>query len=337
MVIYLLHILVFAAIFIILTLSLNLIIGFSGQISLGHAAFYCIGAYVSSVLLVDFDLPYMLALLFAFFAAGIMGVILGIPTLRLKDDYLAIVTLAFGLIVIIVLLNIDEIVLNLDKIGLQKEIKIGVGGPDGKTGIPGPVIFGKKLKSKLDFILLTWSFVAITLIFMYRLKKSRVGTALAAIRDDDITAQVMGINTTKYKVMAFGLGSGFAGIAGSLYSSYIHYIKPTDFGLSASILILCMVVVGGIGSISGSIVGAVILTALPEVLRILTTSPEVLVFLDRIPKLLELLKSFADYQNVAYGALLVLLLIVRPQGIMGKSEVGKKFSLQSRLKRKKSA
>ena len=335
MVIYLLHILVFAAIFIILTLSLNLIIGFSGQVSLGHAAFYCIGAYVSSVILVDFDLPYIFALLSAFLAAGIMGVILGIPTLRLKDDYLAIVTLAFGLIVIIILLNIDEIVFNIDKIGLHKEITIG--GPDGKTGIPGPVILGKTLRSKIDFILLTWSFVAITIIFMYRLQRSRVGTALAAIRDDDVTAQVMGINTTKYKVMAFGLGSGFAGIAGSLYSSYIHYIKPTDFGLSASILILCMVVVGGIGSISGSIVGAVILTALPEILRILTTSPEVLVFLDRIPKLLELLKSFADYQNVAYGALLVLLLIVRPQGIMGKSEAGKKFSLQSRFKRKKSA
>ncbi len=255
--------------------------------------------------------------------------------MRIKDDYLAIVTLAFGLIVIIILMNIEEIALNIDKIGLHKVIIIG--GPDGKTGIPGPVIFGKKLRSKLDFIFLTWSFVAITIAFMYRLKKSRVGTALAAIRDNDITAQVMGINTTKYKVMAFGLGSGFAGIAGSLYSSYIHYIKPTDFGLSASILILCMVVVGGIGSVLGSIVGAVILTALPEVLRILTTSPEVLVFLDRIPKLLELLKSFADYQNVAYGALLVLLLIVRPQGIMGKTELGKKFSLQSRLKRRKSA
>jgi len=283
-----LHILLFASIYVILTLSLNLIIGFTGQVSLGHAAFFGIGAYMGSVMITYMDLPYILSFFAAFFTAGIAGVLLGIPTLRLRDDYLAIVTLGFGVIIEIIILNIDYL-----------------GGPDGIFGIPSPVIAGKKLTSKLDFLIFNCTIMGLTILFMYRLTRSRVGRALAAIRDDELTAQVMGIHTTKYKILAFGLGAAFAGAAGSLYGSYIHYIQPQNFGLSASILVLCMVVIGGMGSIPGSIIGALILFILPEIFRTLSG----------------ILKSVGDYQNLMYGAALVLLLIVRPQGLMGKYRV----------------
>ncbi len=295
---YLLHILILMAIYLILTLSLNLIIGFSGQVSLGHAAFYGIGAYVSSILVVNFDIPYVIALMCAAGGAGLFGIVLGIPTLRLKDDYLAVVTLGFGLIIVIAALNIEYI-----------------GGTDGFMGIPSPVIFGIKFASKLRFLSLSLIAAVVTILFMYRIKKSRIGRALAAIRDDETVAQVMGIHTTKYKVMVFGLGSAFAGVSGSLYSAYVHFIDPHTFGLSTSIVILCMVVLGGIGSITGSILGAAILISLPELLRIVIKG---------IPGISD---KFPDFQTLVYGLLLVFILIMRPQGLLGKSQIGKKFSL----------
>jgi branched-chain amino acid transport system permease protein len=305
---YLLHVLIILAIYTILTLSLNLIIGFSGQVSLGHAAFYGIGAYISSVLVVNFGVPYGIALIAAAAGAGFFGVLLGIPTLRLKDDYLAIVTLGFGLIIVVVALNIDYL-----------------GGTDGFMGIPSPVFFGVKLASKARFLILSFILVIVTILFMYRIKASRIGRALSAIREDETVAQVMGINATKYKVMAFGIGSAFAGIAGSLYSSYVHFIDPHTFGLSTSIVILCMVVLGGIGNIAGSIVGAGILTFLPELLRIVIKG---------IPGISE---KFPDFQTLAYGLLLVSIIIMRPQGLMGKSKSGRKFSIDSLLGTKKRA
>ena len=279
-----LHYLVIIAIFVILTLSLNLIIGFTGQVSLGHAAFFGIGAYTSAILLIKCSAPFPLALLAAAFLSGIAGVLLGIPTLRLKDDYLAIVTLGFGVILVILALNVPEQFM---------------GGTDGLSGIPGPILFGKKIKSKFEFVLIAWFLVFFTIFFMYRIQNSRIGRALNAIRDSDITAQVMGINSTKYKVMAFGIGSAFAGIAGALYGSYIHYIQPHVFDLSQSIKILCMLVLGGMGSIPGSIIGAVTLSIIPELLR-------------KIP---------AYYVTLVYGLLLIIIIIIRPQGIMGKFKI----------------
>lgn len=297
---YLLHILIVMAIYTILTLSLNLIIGFSGQVSLGHAAFYGIGAYISSILVVNFGAPYGVALVTAAAGAGIFGILLGIPTLRLKDDYLAIVTLGFGLILVVVALNIDYL-----------------GGTDGFMGIPSPVFFGVKFASKARFLTVAVLLVIATILFMYRIKASRIGRALSAIRDDETVAQVMGVNTTKYKVMAFGIGSAFAGIAGSLYSSYVHFIDPHTFSLPTSILILCMVVLGGIGNIAGSIVGAGILTFLPELLRVVIKG---------IPGISD---KFPDFQTLAYGLLLVLIIIIRPQGLLGRSKSGRKFTLNS--------
>jgi branched-chain amino acid transport system permease protein len=285
---YLLHLAIISGIFIILALSLNLIIGYAGQVSLGHAAFYGIGAYVSALVSLHWHFPFPLAALSAMLATAGCGLALGLPTLRLKEDYLAIVTLGFGVILDLVFLNLEI-----------------TGGPDGLTGIPIPQILGLSFRPPALYLTLVVLAVALALVITYRLVKSYHGRALRAIRDHEITAQVMGVNTPAYKIMIFTLAAGLAGLAGSLYAHYITFINPESFGLHTSILILCMVVLGGMGSISGAALGAVALGVLPEMLR-----------------------QFKDYQDLAYGALLVALLIWRPQGLLGRGKLSLKFLIR---------
>jgi branched-chain amino acid transport system permease protein len=282
---YVLHLAIIAGIYIILTVSLNLIIGYAGQVSLGHAAFYGIGAYASALVALNWHFPYPAAALVAILAAGLCGLALGLPTLRLKEDYLAIVTLGFGVIVDLVFLNLDI-----------------TGGPDGLPGIPTPSFFGLSFKAPWHYLILVGVAVILILILAYRLVDSYHGGALRAIRDHEVTAQVMGINTPAYKVFIFTLAAGLAGLAGSFYAHYITFINPESFGLHTSILILAMVVLGGMGSIAGSVLGAVILTILPELLR-----------------------EARGYQDLIYGGLLVALLIWRPEGIMGRGKLSLKF------------
>jgi branched-chain amino acid transport system permease protein len=282
---YLLHLAILAGIYIILTISLNLIIGYAGQVSLGHAAFYGIGAYASALTALNWHFPFPLAALSAMVVAGACGLALGLPTLRLKEDYLAIVTLGFGVIVDLVFLNLEI-----------------TGGPDGLGGIPAPGFLGISFRSGASYLGLVAVAVALVLVLTHRLVSSYHGRALRAIRDHEVTAQVMGINTPAYKVMIFTLAAALAGLAGSLYAHYITFINPETFGLHTSILILAMVVLGGMGSLTGSVLGAVILTALPEVLR-----------------------EFQSYQDLLYGALLVGLLILRPQGLLGRGKLSLKF------------
>jgi branched-chain amino acid transport system permease protein len=282
---YLLHLAILAGIYIILTISLNLIIGYAGQVSLGHAAFYGIGAYASALTALNWHFPFPLAAVSAMAVAGACGLALGLPTLRLKEDYLAIVTLGFGVIVDLVFLNLEI-----------------TGGPDGLGGIPTPSFLGISFRSGASYLGLVAVAVALVLVITYRLVSSYHGRALRAIRDHEVTAQVMGINTPAYKVMIFTLAAALAGLAGSLYAHYITFINPETFGLHTSILILAMVVLGGMGSLTGSVLGAVILTALPEVLR-----------------------EFQSYQDLLYGALLVGLLILRPQGLLGRGKLSLKF------------
>jgi len=281
---YLLHLAILAGIYIILTVSINLIIGYAGQVSLGHAAFYGIGAYTSALVALNWHLPFPLAALSAILVAGACGLALGLPTLRLKEDYLAIVTLGFGVIVDLVFLNLEI-----------------TGGPDGLAGIPPPQ-FLSLIRAPGAYLLLVAAAVLLVLVFTYRLVSSYHGRALRAIRDHEVTAQVMGINTPAYKIVIFTLAAGLAGLAGSLYAHYITFINPETFGLHTSILILTMAVLGGMGSIAGSVLGAVILTALPELLR-----------------------QFQAYQDLVYGALLVGLLILRPEGILGRGKLSLKF------------
>jgi branched-chain amino acid transport system permease protein len=282
---YVLHLAILAGIYIILTLSLNLIIGYAGQVSLGHAAFYGIGAYVSALVSLHWHFPFPAAALAALLATGLCGLALGLPTLRLKEDYLAIVTLGFGVIVDLVFLNLEV-----------------TGGPDGLPGIPPPAFLGLSFRTPWLYLVLVTVTVGLVLAATSRLVGSYHGRALRAIRDHEITAQVMGINTPAYKVVIFTLAAGLAGLAGSLYAHYITFINPESFGLHTSILILAMVVLGGMGSIGGSVLGAVILTILPELLR-----------------------QAHAYQELIYGGLLMLLLIWRPEGLLGRGKLSLKF------------
>jgi len=282
---YIVHLAILAGIYIILTVSLNLIIGFAGQVSLGHAAFYGIGAYASTLTALSLNLPYPLLALLAMLASGLCGLALGLPTLRLREDYLAIVTLGFGVIIDLVIRNLEI-----------------TGGPDGIVGIPTPEILGLSFRSPYLYLVLVAAGVAFALLLTNLLVNSYHGRALKAIRDHEITAQVMGINSPAYKVAVFALAAGLAGLAGSLFAHYIKHINYESFGLHASILIVCMVVLGGMGSILGSVAGAVILTVLPETLR-----------------------GFEAYQDLIYGGLLVALLVWRPQGLLGKGKLSLKF------------
>ena len=282
---YFLHLAILAGIYIILAVSLNLIIGYAGQVSLGHAAFFGIGAYASALAALHWHFPFPLAALGAMLISGACGLALGLPTLRLKEDYLAIVTLGFGVIADLVFLNLEI-----------------TGGPDGLSGIPAPRLWGLSFRPQPLYLLLVALAVALVLVVTYRLVASYHGRALRAIRDHETTAQVMGINTPAYKIVIFTLAAALAGLAGSLYAHYITFINPESFGLHTSILILCMVVLGGMESIIGSVLGAVALAVLPEMLR-----------------------QFQAYQDLIYGGLLVTLLIWRPEGLLGRGKLSLKF------------
>jgi branched-chain amino acid transport system permease protein len=263
---YYLQVLVVVGINIILALGLNLITGVTGQLSLGHAAFMSIGAYTSAILTLKYQLPFVVVLLSGSLVAAFLGIVLGFPTLRLSGDYLAITTLGFGEITRVILLNMDI-----------------AGKALGLAGI------ARKANIYNVYIL-----VVLAVFTLYRLTNSRVGRAFKAIREDEIAAESAGIPIARYKIMAFSIGSFFAGLGGGLYAHYLTYINPMDFGFMKSIELLNIVVLGGMGSIPGSILGAFILTVAPEMLRFVQ-----------------------DYRMLFYGAVLVFMMIFRPNGLLG--------------------
>lgn len=265
---YYLQIIILVGINIIMAASLNLVVGYTGQLSIGHAAFMSLGAYVSAIATLQMGLPFIASLLFGAAVAGLFGILIGIPTLRLKGDYLAIATLGFGEIIRIIFLN----------------LKI-TGGAVGLRGIP-----------KETTLLWVIGAALFSLFVLQRILNSRVGRALIAIREDETAAESMGINTTYYKTLAFGVGAFFAGLGGGLFAHYFRYIHPNVFGFMRSIEQLCMVVLGGLGNMWGAILGATALTAIPELLR-----------------------AGAEYRLIVYGALLVLMMRARPQGLLGES------------------
>jgi branched-chain amino acid transport system permease protein len=254
---------------IILAVSLNLITGFTGQFTLGHAAFMSIGAYASAIATAKLGMPFIVGIIMAGAAAALAGMLIGIPTLRLKGDYLAIATLGFGEIVRIVGLNTEYI-----------------GGATGLNDIP-------------QYTNWTWLyFIGVATILLIRnFINSYHGRACIAIREDEIAAEAMGVNTTFYKVLAFTLGALFAGVAGALYANYFYFIKPDSFGFMKSIDILVIVVFGGMGSIWGSVIGAVALSLIS-------------LFLQDIP----------DLRMVVYSLILFVIMVYRPQGLLGKKE-----------------
>ena len=283
---YLLQVVCLAGINIILAVSLNLINGFTGQFSIGHAGFMAIGAYTSAYVTVNFGdrvrsalsfLPSAAqdgAVLLVGLAAGallaaIAGFFVGVPSLRLRGDYLAIVTLGFGEIIRVFILNIDA-----------------VGGARGFSGIP-----------KLANFFWIYLFAALTIVVVYRIVHSSFGRTLIAIREDEIAAEAMGVDTTRSKVISFVVSSAMAGIGGGLFGHYLMYLHTNSFTFLKSIEIIIMIVIGGLGSITGSVVGAVLYISLTEGFR-----------------------EFAQYRMVLFSLMLIIIMIVRPQGILGHRE-----------------
>lgn len=282
---YILHILVITGIYIILTLSLNLLVGYTGLAALGHAAFSCVGAYASALLALNYGLSPWLGLVVGACAAAVLGALIGIPSLRLKGDYLAIATFGFGVIVYSVAKNWVSV----------------TRGPMGLPGIPAFSIFGVQLSEVWQYLVLVAVFVFITYFVINRIVSSPFGRVLRGIREDEIAALAMGKNINKYKIIVFIVGAFFAGIAGSLYAHYITFIDPSSFTVMESITILLMVVFGGMGSLGGSFVGAAVLVILPELLRFLGMPSSVA----------------APLRQMIYGLLLIILMLKRPQGILG--------------------
>lgn len=258
---------------IILAVSLNLVTGFTGQFSLGHAGFMSIGAYVGALVNMEMNSTpgFLIGIVAGAIAAMIVGILIGIPTLRLKGDYLAIATLGMAEIIRVMFLNMDDI----------------TNGAAGLFGIP-------------RYTNWTWLFIftALTIIIINNFIKSSQGRACISIREDEIAAESMGINTTKYKVMAFAMGASFAGIAGALYSSYFYFINPTMFGFQKSIDILVIVVFGGLGSITGSVIAAIVLAVITTVLQ-----------------------SYSELRMIIYALLLISIMLFRPQGLLGTKEI----------------
>lgn len=293
------RLLVFIAINVILATSLNLINGFTGQFSIGHAGFMAVGAYASAFFTVTYgkaieaslgalgetvasSIVLIIAIVIGALVAALMGLIVGIPSLRLKGDYLAIVTLGFAEIIRIVILNIDA-----------------VGGATGYT-VPGYANF-----------LWVGIFAVITVVVIHNIVRSDTGRALISIREDELAAEAMGVNTTRFKVTSFVIGSAFAGVSGVLFAHYNKFLSTNDFQFIKSFEIIIMIVIGGMGSMTGAILGAVIVTLLPELLRQL---PDV--------QIGESVLRFADLRLVIFALILILTMILRPQGILGTTEIG---------------
>lgn len=279
---YYMQVATMTGIFMIAALGLHLITGITGQFSFGHAAFLSIGAYSSALMSIHLGTPFLLNVLCGGLMAALWGVILGFPSMRLTGDYLGITTLGFGEIVRVVFIN----------------MKI-TGGAGGLAGIP-----------RETNIIIVYIIVALTIWALYRIQNSRFGRALVAIREDEIAAESMGINPLLYKIKGFALGTFFAGISGALFAHMMQYLNPSDFGFSRSFEILNYVVLGGLGSIPGTILGTLVLSLAPEFLRFVK-----------------------EYRMLIYGALMVMMMIFRPHGLLGGVDFVRLFkNLKARRK-----
>ncbi len=283
---YMLHLLIVAQLYAVLALALNFQLGSANIPNFATGASYGIGAYVSALLAINFGVSFWLTLPVAALAATLFGFLIGIPSMRTRDTYLALVTIAFGVVVQQLLNNFDF-----------------TGGPNGLVGIPAPslfghsfadplVIFGHKLPSQANFYYLAAALVAVAIVTARRLHGSRIGLAWNALRADEIAARAQGINVAWYKVLAFAVDAFLAAFAGTIYAFYVSYISPDNFTFLVSVTIMTMVIVGGMDNIFGVIVGAFLLTILPEKLR-----------------------AFSDYRLLFFGIVIIGFLMIRPQGL----------------------
>jgi branched-chain amino acid transport system permease protein len=264
-------------IFTTLCLSLNLITGFMNITSLGHAAFYGIGAYTAAILSTRLGIGFPFTCIAAMFAAAAAGLLLGLPSLRIQGRYLAIITLGFCEITRIIELNWMSL----------------TRGPMGISNIPGIIIFGFKFRP-MERYFVALGMVVFTIYVIHSILNSRLGRAVAAIRDDQVAAEAMGVPVFRYKLLIFSISSAFAGLAGAFYAHHISFIAPQNFSFDQSILYLGMIILGGMGSIPGSIIGALALTIIPEMMR-----------------------GLMEYRLIIYGLVIVIMLIIRPSGLCG--------------------
>ncbi len=276
---YLLTVIIKIVIYICFAIGLNILTGYTGLVSLGHAGFVAIGAYSSSLLMVNFEINFFVSMLVGMIIAGIVGVLLGLPTLRVSGTYLSIITLGFGEIIKMLAMNLKSV----------------TNGTLGVKNIPKPSIFGFEFTvANHGLYYLALTIVVILAFFCNMLIKSKVGRAFQAIRGDALASTTMGIHVPEYKMLAFAISAVICAVGGSLYSSLIGYIDPNTFNFDVSILILSIVILGGMGTLRGMIVGAVILVSFPELSRFLM-----------------------EYRFVLYGSILVIMMRFRPQGLLG--------------------
>lgn len=286
---YMIRTLDLAGIYVLLSLGLNIVVGYAGLLDLGYVAFYAVGAYLyalSASPQLGYHLPFLLIFVLGGALAALMGALIGAPTLRLRGDYLAIVTMAFGEIIRILLNNLDWL----------------TNGPQGIMQIDSPAIFGVRLDTPLRIYYLILPLCMLAVYFIRHLERSKIGRAWAAIREDEDAARAMGLNTRNLKLLAFAMGATTAGAAGAIFAGLQQFVSPESFTFWESILILCMVVLGGMGSIPGVILGSVTLIVLPEVFR-----------------------QYSDYRMIFFGLSLTVMMLVRPEGIWPSRQRGREL------------
>lgn len=275
---YVLRIVTVCMMYVMIAMSINLLTGFCGLMTMGHAAFWGIGAYTAAILATRYNVGMGVCMILAALIAGIFSLLLGLATLRLKGYFLTIVTLGFCEIIRLVELNSMEL----------------TRGPLGIANIPAPNFFGITFSSNKAVYYIMLILVVLTVVLVYNLVHSRIGLAVMSIRDDDLAAASMGVNVYLYKIMVFVISAMIMGVCGAFYAHYIKFVDPSSFTTNASMQMLIMAIFGGLGSIPGTILGASILTILPETIRVLS-----------------------QYRNLIYGIIIVVLMMVKPDGLLG--------------------
>ena len=309
----------FTLLYVMLALGLNIVVGFAGLLDLGYIAFYAVGAYVYALLSsphFGLHLPFWVTLPLGALVAAFFGVLLGAPTLRLRGDYLAIVTLGFGEIIRIFLNNLNapvNITNGPQGVNLIDPLRVGEFSLNQTQTLLGMTFTGGTL--------LYYVFLAFTLLIIFvclRLQDSRIGRAWIAIREDEVAAAAMGINTRNIKLLAFAMGASFAGLSGGLFAGFQGFVSPESFNLLESIMILCMIVLGGMGNLPGVILGAVLLTVLPEALRYIGELERVL--FGRV------VVEPTDLRMLIFGLALVAMMILRPEGLLPSKRRAREFN-----------
>ncbi|NLJ59596.1 MAG: branched-chain amino acid ABC transporter permease [Firmicutes bacterium] len=293
---YYLHLINLIGIYSLVVIGLNILSGYTGQVSMGQAGFFAVGTYTSALLMMKLQAPFWVATVMAAIVAAIFGVVIAIPALRLTGPYLVMATVGFGEIIRLVLVNWVPV----------------TKGAAGLTGIPAPSFFGFTVFSERSFFYLIYAVVALGILVAVRISRSKIGRTFMAIREDELAAESMGVPTNIYKVAAFAIGAAYAGVAGSIFGSFSGVASPDGFTFDDSVGFLCMSVIGGNRSIFGALIGSITLTLLSELLRFMQS-----------------------YRLIVYGAILLLTAIFMPQGLSGLGPILREF-LSRRKRDKKS-